>query len=320
MAEPKNHKKSPLLSGEDSAAALEAQIDLEQRVRDPIRRCLDLIENGVSWIVQRLWSGVKYLFRKWNFKEGKPAKLLPEQPPEQVEFRDSQYTPNELIKFKQKMHNHKVPLIPKTNPSAPSVQQHGDVEALIEARAEARFQLRMLPMLALPMGVTAYFAYVRASELGPAWFALHPTSELTALIAMVSSVLVGKLQGPEHGWKQNFFSFVSWLAASFGFYIVFTVKQQYHKPHFVTPHSHLGAITFLLIMAYTIISLVAFHPNRGPQRNNERAQKIHSNLGRMIVVLGLLTASAGIMELEVLMVPNVVIWIGSLACFVPLIV
>jgi hypothetical protein len=316
MAEPKNTKKSPLLSGEDTAAALETQIDLEQRVRDPIRRCFDLVENGVSWIVQRLWSGVKYLFRKWNFKQGKPAKLLPEQ----VKFRDSQYTPSELINFKQKMHNHKVPLIPKTNPSAASVQQQGDVDAIIEARAEARFQLRMLPILALPMGLTAYFAYVRASELGPVWFALHPTSELTALIAMVSSVLVGKLQGPEHGWKQNLFSFVSLLAASFGFYIVFTVKQQYHKPHFVTPHSHLGAMTFMLIMAYSIVSLVAFHPNRGLQRNNERARRIHSNFGRMIVVLGLLTASAGIMELEVLVVPNVVTWIGSLACFVPLIV
>ena len=41
------------------------------------------------------------------------------------------------------------------------------------ARAQNKLQLRMLPLLILPIGLTAYLACNRASELGPSWFAFR---------------------------------------------------------------------------------------------------------------------------------------------------
>lgn len=143
---------------------------------------------------------------------------------------------------------------------------------------------------------------------------------LTALICMVISVLASRIELPEHNWKQNMLAVFSWLSASFGFYVVFSLKQKYKKPHFLTPHSHLGAVTFLSILAYTVISLVAFNPRSGTRRDSPRAQRFHVNMGKLIVVLGLLTASAGILELERQTYPNAVAWMGTLTCFVPLLV
>lgn len=80
----------------------------------------------------------------------------------------------------------------------------------------------------------------------------------------------------------------------------------------------MGLIALVAVAIYAIVTLVAFNPNNGTQRGNAKARDLHCQIGKLIVVFGLLTATAGVMELEDTPVPNIVTWIGSLTTFFPL--
>jgi len=207
------------------------------------------------------------------------------------------------LPFTSPLGSYDVPLLPHRN----------------AADRTGRFELRSVALcptllfLLLPFAFTIYISLNRASEIGPTWFALHPICMLSALIAMVGSIIAGKTQGPERPGIQNIFAILAWLLAVFGAYVVFTTKQQYRKPHFLTPHSHLGLVTFTSLMGYTVAS--CFRNPRG--KNTQRTQMQHINFGRLVIILGLITAIAGVLELEPSAIPNALLWISSFGCFVP---
>jgi len=136
---------------------------------------------------------------------------------------------------------------------------------------------------------------------------------------MVMAILASRTER-HPTWRPVLLAVGATLVATAGFLVVFILKQQYQKPHFLTPHSHLGLLTFFAVLMYTVISLVGFNPRTAEKRRNPQpANRFRVSLGKLIVVLGLLTASAGILELERRTFPNAVAWIGTLVCFVPLI-
>jgi len=51
---------------------------------------------------------------------------------------------------------------------------------------------------------------------------------------------------------------------------------------------------------------------------SQRMKRFHTNAGKLIVTLGLLTASAGILEFESQTIPHGIAWAASLTCFVPM--
>jgi len=155
---------------------------------------------------------------------------------------------------------------------------------------------------------------------------IDPISEMTAITLLAASIMYQRINPAANSADQNvrrqiLFAVLALLIASFGFYVVYTTKNEYDKPHFLTIHSHLGLFSFSAVTLYAIVSYTGFNPMTGWGKDSTRAKRLHRNIGQVIVMVGLITAAFGILELESLraIVPNAIVWIGSLLMFTPVV-
>ena len=128
---------------------------------------------------------------------------------------------------------------------------------------------RVLPALLLVFSVvsSAYLVYLKGEWI---WFSWHPTSMIFAFIFLAGvSILTKKAGGyvntKVHGIMMTFAT----ILGCFGWYVIYSNKELFGKPHLVTLHAKIGVIVLLAYIALTCFSIPNLNPDWGFLRTNK---------------------------------------------------
>jgi len=154
---------------------------------------------------------------------------------------------------------------------------------------------------------------------GPSWFSFHPIMMVVSVFSMLGSMLLQRVGGPESIKLVGTLSACSLLSLTLGLFVIWTTKEMYGKPHLLSAHSHMGALTNSLILAYGLGAFYVYNPWRGTARQPRRTQIHLVTFGKATASMALIAMAAGIFEIERSYL-LLLLWIGSLVCVLPFLI
>jgi hypothetical protein len=102
------------------------------------------------------------------------------------------------------------------------------------------------------------------------WFSWHPTSMIMAFIFLAGvSILTKKAGGYVNTKFHGILMAIATILGCFGWYVIYTNKELFGKPHLVTLHAKIGVIVLLAYIALASFSIPTLNPDWGFLRTNK---------------------------------------------------
>lgn len=114
------------------------------------------------------------------------------------------------------------------------------------------------------------------------WFSWHPIFMLISYISIVANAtLIKKIGGYENTKIHGYLMSTTIVLASFAWYVIYSNKEAFHKPHLTTIHGKLGAIVMISYFTLGLFGAVFLHPDFGLMRTNKLLRTTHKWFGRI---------------------------------------
>lgn len=157
--------------------------------------------------------------------------------------------------------------------------------------AQKNFKMLVGPIVAYTVLAAGYLAYLPGKWI---WFSWHPIAMIVAFIGLASnSFLIKKIGGYANTKTHAALMFIAIAVALFGWYVIYTNKNMYGKPHLVTPHGKLGALVCVGYLLLGVGGAVALNPDFGIMKTNKTVRACHKWGGRILTVLSWLCCVFG---------------------------
>jgi hypothetical protein len=114
---------------------------------------------------------------------------------------------------------------------------------------------------------SAYVVYLKGEWI---WFSWHPTSMIFAFIFLAGvSILTKKAGGYVNTKIHGVLMTVATVLGCFGWYVIYSNKELFGKPHLVTLHAKIGVIVLFTYIALACFSIPTLNPDWGFLRTNK---------------------------------------------------
>eukprot|EP00285_Hemiselmis_virescens_P010715 CAMPEP_0173390144 /NCGR_PEP_ID=MMETSP1356-20130122/14321_1 /TAXON_ID=77927 ORGANISM="Hemiselmis virescens, Strain PCC157" /NCGR_SAMPLE_ID=MMETSP1356 /ASSEMBLY_ACC=CAM_ASM_000847 /LENGTH=190 /DNA_ID=CAMNT_0014347469 /DNA_START=153 /DNA_END=725 /DNA_ORIENTATION=- len=148
--------------------------------------------------------------------------------------------------------------------------------------------------------------YIGAIARGWDWFSYHPAAMIVAYVAMAgTSTLIKKVGGKTNTEIHGYLMTAAMLTACFGWYVIYTVKNQNSKPHNTSWHAWAGVATVVSWILMAPFGYFAFNPTNGFARTNKTLRLVHKLGGRFLIALAWFTCFLGWYKMQGEMVSRV---------------
>jgi hypothetical protein len=102
------------------------------------------------------------------------------------------------------------------------------------------------------------------------WFSWHPVSMIFAFIFLSGFAILTKKSGGYVNTKiHGLVMAASTALGCFGWYVIYTNKESFGKPHLVTLHAKIGVIVLIAYIALSCFSFPALNPDWGFLKTNK---------------------------------------------------
>ena len=154
-----------------------------------------------------------------------------------------------------------------------------------------------LPLLlvAFTLGSSAYMYKLK----GPIWFTWHPISMIASFVLLAALAILIKKAGGYTNTKIHMYLMVcAVVLAGFGWYVIYSNKEMYGKPHVVTLHAQLGVGVCLGYVGLALFGGLALNPDWGFLKTDKRMRFLHKWSGRVFTALAWVCCCYGFATLE----------------------
>ncbi|KAJ1448083.1 hypothetical protein M885DRAFT_540403 [Pelagophyceae sp. CCMP2097] len=159
---------------------------------------------------------------------------------------------------------------------------------------------------ALLLGLAVWGVAAGLYAAGPStwgWFSYHPLSMMTAFVSFGSSAAIVKKRGGYENTKLHGYIMTCSVAlAMFGWYVIYSNKQLFNKPHLTSWHSLVGVYALVGYLVLQVVGLLGLHPDFGVLKTNKTVRTVHKLFGRTVIAAGWMACSMGFNKMN----PNVV--------------
>mmetsp|Transcript_9959 Transcript_9959/g.17450 ORF Transcript_9959/g.17450 Transcript_9959/m.17450 type:complete len:198 (+) Transcript_9959:65-658(+) len=158
------------------------------------------------------------------------------------------------------------------------------------------YQSLKWPSVVLTTCASAYLGLKSGSWI---WFSWHPVSMLLGAVALpLNAVLIKKIGGLENTRMHGKLLTLASLSMFFGTYVIWSNKELYNKPHFMTYHSWTGLAALGGMLGLLIGGTFLLHPDYGLLKTSSILRKTHKYSGRAIMALAWGTCVSGFYTMQ----------------------
>jgi hypothetical protein len=134
------------------------------------------------------------------------------------------------------------------------------------------------PLIAYSLLFAGYIATKPGKYI---WFSWHPVAMLIAFVALAANAaLIKKIGGYDNTKTHGSMMFAATALGCFGWYVIYSNKEMYGKPHGVTPHSKIGFLAMILYISFGLAGMIFLNPDFGIQKTNKTIRFFHKWGGR----------------------------------------
>mmetsp|Transcript_10371 Transcript_10371/g.23707 ORF Transcript_10371/g.23707 Transcript_10371/m.23707 type:complete len:189 (-) Transcript_10371:154-720(-) len=164
--------------------------------------------------------------------------------------------------------------------------------------SQAEGKLRVMGPVLLVFSVVAS-VYIGSVNNGWTWFSWHPTAMIFAYVAMSgNAALIKKVGGKTNTEIHGYVMALAALLACFGWYVIYSNKDKFGRPHNVTWHAWSGLVVLGGFVAMAPFSYLALNPESGMYKTNAQIRMAHKWGGRLLTSLSWFTCFLGWMTMQ----------------------
>ena len=156
----------------------------------------------------------------------------------------------------------------------------------------ALFHVAGPSLVVFSLAATGFVGYVKLGSWK--WFSYHPTAMLLAYVAIAgNATLLKKIGGKENTERHGVLMGLATALALFGWYVIYTNKTAFNKPHNTSWHAWMGIAVLVGYMLLAPLSWLTLNPTSGIFRTNKTFRALHKWMGRFLSVLAWLCCAVG---------------------------
>jgi hypothetical protein len=134
---------------------------------------------------------------------------------------------------------------------------------------------------------------------GAIWFTWHPIVMITSFILLTGFAILIKKAGGYANTKTHVYLMVAAVVgACFGWYVIYSNKEMYNKPHLATLHGQLGVAVCLAYIGMVVFAGPALNPDWGYFRTDKTIRFCHKWSGRVFAALAWICCVYGFNTME----------------------
>eukprot|EP01038_Epipyxis_sp_PR26KG_P013444 gene13444-18026_t len=161
----------------------------------------------------------------------------------------------------------------------------------------ATYNALKYPLIAYGAISILYLHYIQGSKF--TWFSWHPIAMIISFIVLASNAaLIKKIGGYENTKLHGNIMFAATAIAGFGWYVIYSNKEKFKRPHLTTIHGKLSIIVLVGYLSIGIVGAVALNPDFGLYKSNKQIRLAHKLLGRIMTAAAWVSCVLGFMTLE----------------------
>jgi hypothetical protein len=131
------------------------------------------------------------------------------------------------------------------------------------------------------------------------WFSWHPFAAILGFIGLASNAtLIKKIGGIENTRAHGMMMSAATALALFGGYVIYSNKEMFGRPHFMTPHGKFGAILILAYVGLGLAGAIFLHPDFGIMNKNQTIRQFHKYAGLLVTAGSWLCCCSGFATLH----------------------
>lgn len=147
------------------------------------------------------------------------------------------------------------------------------------------------PLFLYTVLAALYTAYLPGKFV---WFSWHPLAMVVSFIGLaLNGALLKKIGGYDNTVNHGKLMNLGVVVGLFGWYVIYSNKELYGKPHLTTPHAKLGVVVMLGYLGLGAVGLLALHPDFGFLKTNKTVRFAHKWAGRAMTLLAWLVCVLG---------------------------
>ena len=130
------------------------------------------------------------------------------------------------------------------------------------------------------------------------WFHWHPLMMALGSVLALNASLVKKIGGYLNTKYHGNIMLMSTALMGVGFYVIYSNKEMFGKPHNTTTHSWIGLLALLSFVGSCAAGLLGLHPDFGFLKTNQFVRAIHKWSGRFDVLAAWAACATGFATIE----------------------
>lgn len=143
------------------------------------------------------------------------------------------------------------------------------------------------PLVAYGLLAAAYMAYSPGKLI---WYSWHPFFMIVGFAPLaIVAILYKKVGGYDNTKTHGILMSLSSVCAAFAFYVIYSNKNTYKKPHFTTLHGQGGLAIMVAYLGLAVVGFVGLNPDWGVVRTNKTIRAVHKRFGQVVSVSAWLT-------------------------------
>lgn len=164
-------------------------------------------------------------------------------------------------------------------------------QADITDQHKRNFSMLMGPLIAYALLAGLYVGFMHGKW---SWFSWHPIAMTVAFVAFAANAaLIKKIGGYENTKMHGYLMSAACALGGFGWYVIYSNKEMFGKPHLYTLHGKLGAAVMVGYLSLGVFGALALHPDFGILKTNKTIRFAHKWGGRVLTALAWLACVAG---------------------------
>lgn len=173
----------------------------------------------------------------------------------------------------------------------------GEITAIMGPKDSAgAMRSTIMSLLVLFCVLSSAFIY---NLKGAIWFTWHPIAMILSFILLTGFAILIKKAGGYANTKTHVYLMVAAIViACFGWYVIYSNKEMYNKPHLVTLHAQLGAGVCLAYIGMVVFAGPALNPDWGYFKTDKTIRFCHKWSGRLFAALAWICCVYGFNTIE----------------------
>tara|TARA_B110000305_G_C19349280_1_gene593384 strand:+ start:232 stop:783 length:552 start_codon:yes stop_codon:yes gene_type:complete len=151
--------------------------------------------------------------------------------------------------------------------------------------------------IALPFSIFSTMLGLYAATLSSwTWYSYHPLLASLSAAFLVAGSQIKKDGGYANTKLHGTLSALGSLCCFSSFYVIWSNKNVYDKPHFTSYHGQLGLAINVVMLTLGLVGSLALHPDFGQLKTNKTIRYLHNRTGKITIVLTLLAMVSGLIK------------------------